>query len=133
MVWVVDRSEPDCEQRFLVSATAYNAVEGQTLGDPRETAWGHRLRAGDRVVAVSRDLIEAGLIDGVAVHLRELDASGSRRGGRRDWEGEWVVRDKMARRWRNKIDLFFGTDQRAALEFGRRDVEVCFSPQVTEP
>ena len=39
-------------------------------------------------------------------------------------DGIWYVRDKMHRRWRNKIDIYMGEDRDAALEWGRRRVTI---------
>ena len=34
------------------------------------------------------------------------------------------MRDKMHARWRNKIDVYLGEDREAALQWGRRKVEI---------
>ena len=39
-------------------------------------------------------------------------------------DGEYVVRDKMNKRWSEKIDIFFGTDKAAAKEWGKRTVTI---------
>ena len=94
-----------------VTATAYNSLPGQTQGDPRVTAWGHRLEPGMRAIAVSRDLLELGLGHGTRVRIEGL-------------EGEYRVLDKMARRWRKKIDVYMGLDEKAAREWGVRRVRI---------
>ena len=38
--------------------------------------------------------------------------------------GLYVVRDKMARRWRKKIDIYMGNDVGAARRWGRRQVTI---------
>ena len=47
-------------------------------------------------------------------------------------EGVWYVRDKMHDRWRNKIDIYMGTDLRAALKWGRRKVTIHWAPERVE-
>ena len=42
--------------------------------------------------------------------------------------GEWVVLDRMAPRWRRKIDLYVGADEAAALRFGEREVQIRWRP-----
>jgi 3D (Asp-Asp-Asp) domain-containing protein len=94
-----------------VTATAYNSLPEQTNSDPTLTAWGDRLRPGMKSIAVSRDLIELGLSHGVEVENVGL-------------KGRYVVRDKMAKRWRRKIDIYMGRDKTAALEWGKRKVTI---------
>ena len=99
-----------------VTATAYNSVQGQTHGNPAVAAWGDRLEPGMRAIAVSRDLIELGLSHGVPVEIEGL-------------EGEYRVLDKMARRWRRKIDIYMGEDVEAARRWGRRKVTIRWRPE----
>jgi len=100
------------EQHALeVTATAYNSVEGQTQGHPEITAWGDHLKPGMKVIAVSRDLIRLGLRHGVEVEIEGLS-------------GRYVVRDKMARRWKRRIDIYMGDDVEAARRWGRRHVTI---------
>jgi 3D (Asp-Asp-Asp) domain-containing protein len=94
-----------------VTATAYNSVPEQTGAQPDIAAWGDRLEPGMRVIAVSRDLLELGLTRGTEVSIDGL-------------EGRWVVRDKMASRWRRRIDLYMGEDVPAARRWGRRKVTI---------
>lgn len=101
-------------RELLVTATAYNSLPGQTWGDPEEAAWGDRLEPGMRAVAVSRDLVRMGLTRGVEVRIEGLP-------------GTFVVLDKMARRWRRRIDIYMGTDREAAREWGRRQVRISWS------
>ena len=42
--------------------------------------------------------------------------------------GEFVVLDKMPARWHRRIDLYMGTDEAAALAWGRRRVTIRFDP-----
>ena len=68
-----------------------------------------------RSIAVSRDLIALGLTHGVEVEISGLP-------------GVYVVRDKMAKRWSRKIDIYMGEDVKAARRWGRRRVEIRWSP-----
>jgi 3D (Asp-Asp-Asp) domain-containing protein len=103
------------ERSLAVVATAYNSLPGQTHGDPRVAAWGDVLVPGTRSVAVSQDLLALGLRRGVRVRIAGL-------------RGEFVVLDKMPSRWRRRIDLYMGTDEAAALAWGRRRVTIRFDP-----
>lgn len=108
--WVVEHHHVECRR---VTATAFNSVRWQTLGDPSLTAWGDRLEPGMKAIAVSRDLIGEGL-----THRTEVRISGL--------EGTYVVRDKMNRRFERRIDIYMGKDVAAAREWGRREVDVCW-------
>ena len=105
---------------MTVTATAYNSLPGQTHGDPRVAAWGDVLVPGLRSVAVSPDLLKLGLRRGVRVRIDGL-------------RGEFVVLDKMPARWQRRIDLYMGTDEAAALAWGRRKVTIRFDPQRAQP
>jgi 3D (Asp-Asp-Asp) domain-containing protein len=97
--------------RLLVEASAYNSVHGQTNAHPRTTAWGTRLEPDVRAIAVSRDLIKAGLGHGAEVWIDGLP-------------GSYLVLDKMAKRWRRKVDIYFGDDVDAARSWGVRKLEI---------
>jgi len=99
------------DRELEVTASAYNSLPGQTEGDPTLAAWGDRLEPGMRAIAVSRDLIELGLGRGAKVRIEGLP-------------GEFVVLDKMASRWRRKIDLYMGVDRDAAIAWGIRKVRI---------
>jgi len=101
------------ERSLEVTATAYNSVPGQTSGQPHLTAWGDRLEPGMKAIAVSRDLIALGLKHEVEVEIEGLD-------------GVYVVRDKMAKRWKKKIDIYMGNDVEAAKRWGKRTVTIRF-------
>ena len=94
-----------------VTATAYNSVESQTNADPWTAAWGDQLSNGMRVIAVSRDLLEMGLERGTVVEIDGMP-------------GEYVVLDKMNKRWTMTIDVYMGDDIAAARAFGRREVTI---------
>lgn len=94
-----------------VTASAYNSTKAQTEGNPNITAWGDTLRPGMKSVAVSRDLIKKGLTHNTKVKIE-------------GFEGIYVVNDKMHPKWRNKIDIYFGTDIKAAQQWGRKKVKI---------
>lgn len=95
----------------VVTASAYTSHPEQTQGDPFVTASGRRLEPGMRALAVSEDLLEAGLAFGTRVRIEGV-------------EGEWVVLDRMPSGRRRAIDLWFGRDEDAALRFGRKRVRI---------
>lgn len=109
--------EPPAPERrvLVVRASAYNSRRGQTDSSPNVAAWGDRLKPGMKVIAVSKDLLELGLVRGQRVQIAGL-------------EGEYVVLDRMPARWREKIDIYMGTDVRAALNWGVRHVEISWVP-----
>jgi len=99
------------EQSLMVRASAYNSTAGQTNDQPTLTAWGDRLEPGMKAIAISRDLMELGLTHGVTVTIEGLP-------------GTYKVLDKMAARWKRKIDIYMGEDVRAAREWGVREVRI---------
>ena len=94
-----------------VTATAYTLAASETGSGPRGlTAWGDQLRPGMKAIAVSHDLIGRGLTHGTAVKIHGLP-------------GKYIVRDRMPRRWRKRIDIYM--PKRAdALQWGRREVTI---------
>jgi len=99
-------------KRLRVTATAYTSHVGQTDSTPNIAAWGDRLRPGMKAIAVSRDLLKVyGLKHKQKVRIKGL-------------KGEYVVLDKMHKRWRKKIDIYMGRDKRKAFRWGRRKVEI---------
>lgn len=94
-----------------VTATAYNSVRGQTDDNPTLTAWGYTLEPGMKVIAVSKDLIKQGLTHGAWVLIDGVP-------------GVFRVLDKMAPRWRKRIDIYMGLDIKAAREWGRKKVRI---------
>lgn len=99
-----------------VLATAYNSVPEQTDNTPFEAAWGDILTPEVRSIAVSRDLLEMGLTQYSKVEIDGLP-------------GEYVVLDKMNRRWKKKIDIYMGTDLEEALEWGVKKVTISWEAQ----
>jgi len=104
---------------LAVTATAYTSHVGQTDSTPNIAAWGDRLRPGMKVIAVSRDLLNTyGLKHRSKVKIRGLS-------------GEYLVLDKMNRRWRKKIDIYMGKNKNRAFQWGRRKVVIEWVPKST--
>lgn len=102
-------------KRLRVTATAYTSHVDQTDSTPNIAAWGDRLRPGMKVIAVSRDLLNVyGLKHKQKVRIKGL-------------EGEYMVLDKMNKRWRKKIDIYMGMNKRKAFSWGRRNVEILWN------
>lgn len=108
--WQQQAADRDRTNELLVRATAYNSTPEQTHGDPRLTASGVRLEPGMRVIAVSPDLAARGLAFGTKVRIEGMP-------------GTWEVVDRMPR-GSQRIDLYFGDDEEAAREFGRKRVRI---------
>ena len=98
-------------QVLKVTATAYNSLPGQTQNDPSLTAWGEKLVPGMKAIAVSRDLIALGITHGVKVKIDGLS-------------GTYTVMDKLHRRWKQRIDIYMGTDVKSAKQWGKREVTI---------
>jgi len=90
-----------------VTITAYNSTRAQTDATPRRAAWNNRLRPGMKSIAVSRDLIPLGLTNRTEVYIEGFD-------------GPYVVLDKMNRRFKRRIDIYFGKEVESARAFGSR-------------
>ena len=103
----------NCSRSLEVTATAYTSTVDETNNNPTIAAWGDELEPGMNVIAVSRDLIEMGLDHGTVVSIEELDK-------------EFIVADKMNKRWKKKIDIYMGLDKDAAREWGKREVTLCY-------
>ena len=111
LVWINWALGSKLHRHVTVTATAYNSVPDQTLGDPTLAAWGDTLKPGMRAIAVSRDLIDAGLGHRASVRIDGMP-------------GKYHVLDKMNRRWEKRIDIYMGDDVKAAREFGKREVVI---------
>jgi 3D (Asp-Asp-Asp) domain-containing protein len=103
------------EHSIEVVATAYTSTVSQTNEEPFVAAWGDSLEPGMRVIAVSRDLLDLGLSRGARVRIEGMP-------------GEYVVLDKMAKRWRKKIDIYMGEDIGAARKWGVQNVRIRWLP-----
>lgn len=97
-----------------VDATAYNSVPGQTDSDPWVAAWNNRLRPGDKVIAVSRDLEKHGLTNGAKVKIEGLP-------------GTYTVRDRMNKRFKNRIDVWMEKDIKKARKWGKKELKIVWS------
>lgn len=111
-----DTSEIHWEWKELkVTATAYNSLAGQTSKiHPGITAWGDSLKPGKRYIAVSRDLIHKGLTHNTMVRLDTF-------------KGIYLVKDKMNKRWTNRIDIYMGKDVKKALQWGKRKIKIWYA------
>jgi 3D (Asp-Asp-Asp) domain-containing protein len=107
------------ERELVVTATAYNAVRGQTDRTPEIGAWGDRLQPGMRAIAVSADLHALGLVRGARVRIDGL-------------RGEYRVLDRMPRRWQRRIDILM-EDRRSARHWGKRTVRIQWAPPPDGP
>ncbi len=94
-----------------VVATAFNSVSNQTDKTPAITAWGDTLKPGMKAIAVSRDLIDLGLVRNTDVSIEGL-------------RGKYKVLDKMNKKWKMKIDIYMGTNINAAKEWGKKRVKI---------
>ncbi|MFD2917719.1 3D domain-containing protein [Psychroserpens luteus] len=100
-------------KKIKVTATAFNSLAYQTSSNPHITAFGDSLKPGLKYIAVSRDLLKNGLEHNTLVKVEGLD-------------GTYLVKDKMNSRFRNKIDIYMGTDVKAAKKWGRRKVNISY-------
>lgn len=100
------------KRQMTVTATAYTSHVNQTDSTPNIAAWGDRLKPGMKVIAVSRDMLNKyGLKHRSKVRIKGLD-------------GEYLVLDKMNKRWKKKIDIYMGMDLKKAYKWGRKKVEL---------
>ena len=100
-----------------VTATAYNSLAYQTSSNPHITAFGDSLKPGLKYIAVSRDLLKNGLRHNTLVKIEGV-------------EGTYLVKDKMNRRFRKRIDLYMGTDVKAAKKWGKRKVNISYRIEI---
>ena len=104
--------EQNCASKsFEVIATAYNSLAYQTNSNPNITAFGDSLKPGLRCIAVSRDLLDSGLVHNTQVKIEGFDSL-------------FTVKDKMNRRWRKRIDIYMGNDVRKAKKWGKKKVNI---------
>ncbi len=100
----------------VVKVSAYNSTIAQTDGLPTLAAWSDTLVPGMKAIAVSRDLIALGLDHNTQVKIEGLD-------------GVFLVKDKMASRMRNKIDIYMGNDTEKAKAWGTQKLKIQFRIQ----
>ncbi|MGB5387531.1 MAG: hypothetical protein WBN20_12175 [Eudoraea sp.] len=97
-----------------VTASAYNSVSFQTSSQPNIGAWGDTLKPGMKSIAVSRDLLAIGINHNTKVKINGLD-------------GIYLVKDKMNKRWKNKIDIYMGENIEKARNWGIKEVTIQYS------
>ncbi len=97
----------------VVKVSAYNSTIAQTNGLPTLAAWSDTLVPGMKAIAVSRDLIALGLDHNTQVKIEGLD-------------GVFLVKDKMASRMKNKIDIYMGNDIEKAKAWGTQKLKIQF-------
>ncbi len=102
-----------------VTATAYTSSKRQTQGDPFIGAFGDSLHPHIQSIAVSRDLYRLGLKKNTPVTIE-------------GFQGEFWVKDRMHGRWKNRIDIYMGTDLKAAKNWGRKKVMIHYGVPVKE-
>jgi len=102
---------PEYENSLIVTAAAYNSVPSQTDSSPQVGAWGDRIAPGVKAIAISQDLASLGLRRGTKVRVEGLP-------------GEYLVLDVMPAKWKRQIDIYMGTDVKAARAWGRRKVKI---------
>jgi 3D (Asp-Asp-Asp) domain-containing protein len=121
--WSCTKKEPITYEwkPLQVTATAYTSSKYQTQGDPYIGAFGDSLKTDVKSIAVSRDLYRLGLKNNTPVTIEGL-------------EGIYLVKDRMHGRWKNKIDIYMGTDLQAAKNWGRKKVTIQYGfPIQKEP
>ena len=97
---------------LIVTATAYTSHVDQTDDTPNIAAWGDRLSEGMKAIAVSRDLLDVyGMTRGTKVKIKGMP-------------DEYLVLDKMNKRWKKKIDVYMGMDKSKAFAWGSRKVQI---------
>ncbi|TMU57677.1 hypothetical protein FGG15_02555 [Flagellimonas algicola] len=97
-----------------VVVSAYNSVSWQTEGNPNIAAWGDTLKPGMKCIAVSRDLIKIGFKHNTMVLIDTFSDT-------------FYVKDKMHRRWKNRIDIYMGNDVGKAREWGKQHLDICYA------
>ncbi len=106
-------------KKFEVTASAYNSLAYQTSSNPSITAFGDSLYPGLRYIAVSRDLIDSGLVHNTKVKLQGFDSL-------------YTVKDKMNKRWQKRIDIYMGKDIKKAKAWGRQQLTIEYCIPLTD-
>lgn len=96
-----------------VKVSAYNSVPAQTDGQPNIAAWGDTLKPRMKAIAVSRDLLALGFKHNTKVMIKGLP-------------GVYLVKDKMAKRWTKRIDIYMGDKVEKAKKWGVKDLEIVY-------
>lgn len=112
LITCTDRAAEECTTKTIqVTATAYNSLDNQTSANPNITAFGDSLKPGLRYIAVSRDLLDLGLVHNTKVKLEGFN-------------GFYLVKDKMNMRWTKRIDIYMGTDVKKAKNWGKKKINI---------
>lgn len=106
-----EEEDPYIWKAIEVTVTAYNSVPSQTQGNPIIAAWGDSLKPEVPSIAVSRNLIALGLKHNTPIKIEGFGDI-------------FLVKDKMHRRWRNRIDIYMGTDIQKARAWGRKKLTI---------
>ncbi|AUP81492.1 hypothetical protein C1H87_01335 [Flavivirga eckloniae] len=96
-----------------VTASAYNSLKYQTNSNPSIAAFGDTLKPGMYCIAVSRDLLKLGIKHNTPIKIEGFDSI-------------YLVKDKMNARWEKHIDIYMGTDIKAARNWGRKKVTISY-------
>ena len=107
------KEDPCTPKNFQVTASAYNSLANQTNSNPSITAFGDSLKPGMRCIAVSRDLLDMGLVHNTQVKLEGFDRI-------------FKVKDKINKRWRKHIDIYMGTDVQKAKKWGKKKINITY-------
>ena len=101
-------------RKLQVTATAYTSHCNQTDSTPFIAAWGNRIRPGMKMIAVSRDLLKRyGMKYNTKVRIGGLP-------------GYYLVKDKMNKRYKKRIDIYMGLNLRRAFRWGRKSVTIYY-------
>ena len=125
-VTLISRPGPVAVPKLTLKATGYNSLESQTDSTPHVTAIGSQTRFG--IVAVSRDLLDAGVPYGSLVRIKDLGNYYNGRGAGRfqellDSQDSFIVEDTMHQRKRGQVDVWF-PHLSDAINWGVRQVEL---------
>ena len=97
-VEVVVEAEPE----ICVTATCYNPTAAQCNSEYWITASGSKIDTLNplkhRWIAISRDLEEQGITLNDTVQITGIG----------NYSRQWIIKDRMNKRWKNKIDLLVG-------------------------
>ena len=110
----VEKEDPYIWKPLDVKVAAYNSVPEQTDDTPFIGAWDDTLSDRQKSIAVSRDLIQLGLKQNTKVMIEGLP-------------GVYLVKDKMAARWKNKIDIYMGDKVKKAKKWGVKDLSIVYA------
>lgn len=103
-------SGPALARSMMVTATAYNSTRAQTDDTPHIGACNEPVKPGVNLLAVSPDLMKAGLTCGTKVKVEGF--------------GDFIVWDKMDDRWTRRIDIHMGKKVEKAEEWGEKKLRI---------